>query len=117
MELSILQHYIQILGKTTLFRSFELHIYEILFSSLKDLLFIKQETLTKQITKYIRYLRTGAILSPQKSELFNHLKDQSLKFERKLRLYDASLRQIMNDDETLALMYISTFQTKPVLYQ
>ena len=118
MELSILQHYIQALDQSSqLNQRFELYMYEYLLSSLKDLLLIKQETLTNRVKKYIKYLRSGAVLSPKRHEIFYQLKDQSFKFQKKLKTYDSSLRQIINDDETLALMNLTTLQTYPRLYK
>lgn len=120
-ELSLLENYMrdwfQIKFKNTSNLTFEMHVYESMLATVKDILIPLHKTLIERIRKILSYMKAGHLLSSEAQARYIFLSDESSKLEAKLKLYISSLKTIVDDDEAMALMNLTTLRLQPTLYR
>ena len=97
--------------------SFEIHVYRSMMSTMKDMLVPLQKTLNDRIRKILIYLKTGYLPSLELQKKYIFLIEQKSKIEARLKLYITSLKKIVEDDHTMALMNLTVLRMQPKLYR
>ncbi len=97
--------------------SFEVVAYEALLSTVKDLITVEFEYLQKEAQKILAFFREGAMVSPNVQEKLRALKDKIQRLASKLKNYRLSLDDIIEDDETMALMNVTSLALDSSLYE
>lgn len=96
--------------------AFEVFIYESLLAIVKEIITAEVLPLRAQVRKITDYFTNGTNVSPLAQDKIRYLKDRITRISAKLRRYHDSLDDIMADDETMALMNLTSLAHKPSLY-
>lgn len=96
--------------------AFEVFIYESLLAIVKEIITTDVLPLKLQVKKIIDYFTNGNNVSPLAQDKIRYLKDRITRIAAKLKRYHDSLDAIMADDETMALMNLTSLAHKPSLY-
>ncbi len=96
--------------------SFEIHAYDALLSTVKDLISIEYDVLKGHSRVLLDYFNGGAPVNGFVQNKIRLLKDKLSKLVSKVTNYRRSLQAIFEDDETMALMNLSSLSDDPSLY-
>ena len=97
--------------------TFEIHAFESLLATVLDVMSGQYDSLNRKAVNIVAYISTGASVTPRVQENLNFIKDQSSKMESRLKLYRQNLDNIIDNDETMALMNLTYLYKNPSLYR
>ena len=97
-------------------QTFEMHAFESILLTVRELLSAHFSSIQAKAIKVIKYVSTGSIVTPPIQQRLNFLKDETTKMESRLHIYRENLDSLIEDDETMAFMNITSLKNNPTLY-
>jgi hypothetical protein len=109
--------HVEKVGDTEVSVPFELHVYEMIFSAVRDIQKQIFARIEKDYNRVVSHLSKGTMLPLELQEDMRKLKNELSSLSSEISLHRTVLENLMEKDEDMVLMNLSMLKNDPRLYR